>query len=85
MIDPAQKPKLAQSRIKVFGEKADPFANTPILINEMNDEEEEKRNIVRPSTGKSAATNAGRNEPKKFDDDDDLFAEFDRSVKQKYT
>jgi hypothetical protein len=85
LIDPNQKPKFAQPRIKVFGVKNDPFPNTPIVINEINEEEEEKRNVVRPGTGKSVATDAGRNQGNKLDDDDDLFAEFDRSIKQKYT
>lgn len=82
LIDPQEKPKFVQPRIKITGEKQITKPNRPIVINE---KEEEKQNQARPGTGKSAATNAGRNSFAPSPDDDDLFNEYDRSIKQKYS
>ena len=78
LIDPQEKPKFVQPRIKVVGEKLITKPNKPIVINEV---EEEKQNPVRPGTGKSVATNAGRDKFTPNPDDDDLFNEYDRSIK----
>lgn len=81
LIDPQEKPKLLQPRIKVTGEKMITKPNKPITINEP---EEEKQMSVRPGTGKSVATNAGRDAFNADQNDDDLFNEYDRRIKQKY-
>jgi hypothetical protein len=84
LIDPQEKPKFVQPRIKVTGEKLITKPNRPIVINE-NEEEKQSSIPLRPGTGKSVATNAGRDVLGPTPDDDDLFNEYDRSIKQKYT